>query len=674
MALAIIQQSEPANGKLAFRLQMGDHRFYRLFVGGPEVVSEAGIPRMEQVARRSQVIGPVPKHPAGLLEIAVPRDWFDRKHRHLQLATYRTAEEEGPAWSEIIPVSGFQDESGDELLPISGMMSVGFRSDGHLPQAQSAAFSYKEVTLSKASTFLEVLQGMLPGLLGGAQAAMAGVAKKNPAAAPVMDNLAQLLGNPQIMQMLQALLGAAKPGVSGQQSLAYHGSSRAMMIPIPPQLIDALLKAVPALAPVLQSAVQGLTNPEFIDAIGRNSPVTKILDSGTEILKDVLGLNINLTPAVEDMTKFGSDMNGLLTAMLNRPTLIVEGGQAAAKSLSVPRWPVRALSLANAKPAELKAAGIAFLPVPQVLLAFGYESGGEGRADLASLHFALGHEIKVPLTLNTPKPIAKALLSLSLRRLDGQVMARQRHTLSNLQSGPLSITPCFSTADLGGLEPGQEYTLSARLLWPGKNQQRLGTAASRLVSFLPALAYDRVLETQGALLPLNDLDRYRAAWHKVWGAALTPDFRDINLDCKYFVTLRRGIHPSARLETLTQFEEGRGGKQMGLLKSGMAWGLDSLNALLPLLGNTKPLSIEELRALDTPQFAHRFTHVARIKVDFWGLEEESVALWAYPEVRMTSIALKSIAQVNALGQITAMQERVVVLPIPEKIHFIGAKI
>lgn len=668
MALAILQQSESGNGKLSFQLGLGDNRYYRLLVGGPETVNEQGIARMERVARQTQVLGPTPDHPSGQIEVAVPRQWFDRKNRHLQLVSYRTPNEQGPAWSEIVSVFGFQDDSGDSLLPATRVqgMSLGRSAPLALPAAQAAAFSYKEVTLSRANSFLDVLKGLLPSLLGGAQKAVGEVANKNPNAAPVMSGLQQLLGSPQIMDILQAILGAAKPGLTTQQSLPTYRQSQAMTIPIP--IIDALLKAVPALAPVLQSAVQGLTNPQFIDAIGRNSPVTKILDGSKEILKDVLGLNIDLNTNVEDMTKFGSDINSLVAHMLNRPSAFAE-----TKSLALPAR-ARSFSLSAVKPDEMKQAGIAFLPVPQVLLGFGYAAGDEGRADLASLHFAFGQAIQVPLRLNTPKPIAKALLSLSIRRLDGVVMARQRHTLSGLSNGDLPLLPSFSAAELAELEPGQEYTLSARLLWPGKKGQRLGTAASRLVSFLPALSYDRVVEAQGVLIPLNDLDRHRAAWHKVWGAGLTREFRDIVLDCKYYLTLRRGLQPSARLETLTKFEESRSGKQQGLLKSGMEWGLEALNALIPLLGKGNPLSAEELKALDTPQFAHRFTQVARLKVDFWGLDGESVALWTYPEVRMTEIVLKAIASVNAHGQVTAMQERSISLPIPEKIHFIGAKL
>lgn len=672
MALAILKQSESGGGKLAFQLGLGGNRYYRLLVGGPETVNEQGMARMERVARQTQVIGPTPAHPSGQLEIAVPRRWFDRKNRHLQLVSYSNAKEHGAAWSDLVPVVGFQDDSGDELvsMDVQSMSVDGYAvrstQELRLPAAQSSAFAYKEVTLSKATSFLDFLKGLLPGILSGAKDAVDKTVEKNPNASPVMTGLQQLLGSPQILEILQSILGAAKPGVAAAKSMSYYPSSRAMTIPIP--IIDALLKAVPALAPVLQSAVQGVTNPQFIDAIGRNSPVTKILDSSTGIIRDALGLNLDLNTNVEDMSKFGTDINALVAHMLNTPSAF-----AGSKSLSLPGR-ARAFSVASVPAADLKKAGFSFLPVPQVLLSFGYEAGDEGRADLASLHFALGQPMQVPLHLNTPKPIAKALLVLRVIRLDGVVMAEQRHKLSNLQAGALPILPRLEAGALAGLEPGQEYTLSVRLMWPGKNQQRLGTAVSRLVSFLPHLSYDRVLEADEPLIPLNDLDRHRAAWHKVWGAGLTERFRDIDLDCKYFVTLRRGIQPSARLETLSEFQEGDGDKQGGRLKSGMEWGLEALNALLPMLDKGAPLSQEELRALDTPQFAHRFTQVARIKVDFWGLPGESVALWVYPEVRMTRIALKAIAAVNAHGQVTAMRAQTVSLPIPEKIHFIGAKL
>lgn len=665
MALAILQQSAPVGDKLGFRLQMGGNRYYRLHVGGVETVSDQGVRRMERVARSTQILGPSDGHPGGLLDVVVPRNWFDRKNRHVQLQTFRTADGKGAAWSDLVAVVGFQDDSGDELLPAprAFAQSLSHSSQAMMPQSYAAAFTYQELSLSRANSLVEVLKGLLPSLLGQAQKALGNVKAQNPQASPVVGAAEKLLGQPQLLELITQLLGSALPLKSGQQSVVGERYSGAMAIPIP--IIDALLKAVPALAPVLQSAVQGLTNPQFVDAIGRNSPVTKILDSSTDIIKNVLGLNVDVNTNVEDMTKFGSDMTALLGAMLNRPSVLSQASSV------VPR---RVVSLSTASQAELNAAGIAFLPAPQVTLSMEFETGDEGRADLASVYFQVGREVRVPLRLATPKPISRAVLVARISRIGGQEVVKKRYVLENLTNGVLPVEVGFSVSELAGVVADDEHTLSLRLLWEGKKGRRLGTAVARVVAFVRPLTYDRVVEGGGTPIPLNDLKRHRAVWHKVWGAGLTKEFRDIEFDCKYFVTLRRGMQASHRLETLSQFEAERSGKQVGKLKSGMEWGLEALNALIPMVSGGAELSREELMALDTPQFAHRFTQVGRLKGDFWGLEGESVALWVYPEVQMTMVVLKEVAVVNDGGQVIRMAERNIEVPLPVSIHFIGAKI
>lgn len=670
MALAIVQQAEPRGNALVVSLETGSNRYFQVWVGSKERVVEEGISRMESPVKRTPILGPLPDSALGRVQLPIPRRWFDRKNRYLQVATYSSPKGAGPAWSSILPITGFTDDSGDSLLPIH-LPTVQSMS---LPSTQNAPFRYKEMPLSRQMNFMEILKGILPGLLGAAGDAMQKSADKNPKMKEVTTKAADLVKSDQVAGLLEALLAALIPPKKEVKekaaSLSWQGHSQQMMIPIP--IIDALLKAVPALAPVLQSAVQGLTDPKFIDAIGRNSPVNKILDSSTDIIKDVLGANVDVNTNVEDMTQFGSDINTMLAAMLKQNEIKPE---SKAQSLSLFPKTMKSITLSTATNDQLKASGIDFLPVPQVMLSLGLQTNGTHLADLASVYFASGRDIRMPLNVATPKPIAKAWLFAGIRSANGKKwILRKKYKVEQVSNGPLAIIPTFTAQELAGLAPNMEYTLSFRMVWPNKRGQRVGTAVSRVVKFVAPLAYDRVVEGGGQPIPLNDIAKFRDYWHKVWGVQMTQDFRDIALDCKYYVTMSTGTGPNHRLETLTQFEADRTGKHQGKLKSGMEWGLESLSALIPLVSDKPALSSAEKAALSDAGFAHRFTQVARMKVEYWGLEGESVALWTYPEVKMHDVILKTPLVVDDNGMVAEMGEKIVQVPIPSQVHFIGAKI
>jgi len=430
-----------------------------------------------------------------------------------------------------------------------------------------------------------------------------------------------------------------------------------MAIPIP--FIDAIVKAVPALAPVLQSAVQGLTDPKFIDAIGRNSPVTKVLDSGHELAKGLLGLDVDISTEVEDMTNFGNDTNALLNNMLKL---------SASKSITT----IPALKRATNQ--QLREAKIDFIPRPEVLLNFEEAESGAKVADLASLYFDWGRDVRIPLSLQSPKPINKAILKVCIKTLNGsEILLKKKWRLKDGVAERLDDTLHLSRGELTVLKPNEEYSMDIRLIWPNRSGQRLGTSLHRVVKFVKGYLYDRGGDPVGENVPLNDLKKYRAFWHKAWGAGLEENFRDIDLDAKYYVTLNKGMGANSRMESLTRFEAGGGNSQKGRLKSGMGYGLEALNELLPAISEQVSLSQEELQALDNSGFAHRFTQVGRHKLNFWGLEGESVALWVYPELQMHQVYLQKAAEVNDNGLVTAMESHSLQFPLPVSVHFIGTQ-
>ncbi|HAA16751.1 MAG TPA: hypothetical protein DCE41_35590, partial [Cytophagales bacterium] len=132
------------------------------------------------------------------------------------------------------------------------------------------------------------------------------------------------------------------------------------------------------------------------------------------------------------------------------------------------------------------------------------------------------------------------------------VIPEKRVGLRNVQAGKLDRVPRLTRQQLAGLEPMQEYILSVQLIWPNKHGQHLGTSLQQVVCFVEDLAFDRLEKPDAPAIPLNNVEKHRAYWHKVWSATLTEKMRDVALDAKYYYRLADRNPTNQRLETAVQ--------------------------------------------------------------------------------------------------------------------------
>jgi hypothetical protein len=58
-------------------------------------------------------------------------------------------------------------------------------------------------------------------------------------------------------------------------------------------------------------------------------------------------------------------------------------------------------------------------------------------------------------------------------------------------------------------------------------------------------------------------------------------------------------------------------------------------------------------------------------VEFNGRKGDTVALWAYPEMKLQRVLLKQVRQTNANGQVLALAEQEVYFPIPAIVTLLG---
>jgi hypothetical protein len=179
------------------------------------------------------------------------------------------------------------------------------------------------------------------------------------------------------------------------------------------------------------------------------------------------------------------------------------------------------------------------------------------------------------------------------------------------------------------------------------------------------------VEGTSETIALNDVDRHRPYWHKVWQGDFTDDLRRMSFECKYYYTLEHDRTENARMETVTQVLENDMSGRKSRLKSGLIVSPYGLNELMGKLGKHPQLSEAELAALVSSEFKSRFSHAARTEVKFSGKPRQTAALWVYPELKLQQVFLKQVDRMNENGHVRSLKEHPVYFPLPSIAHFIG---
>jgi len=285
-------------------------------------------------------------------------------------------------------------------------------------------------------------------------------------------------------------------------------------------------------------------------------------------------------------------------------------------------------------------------------------------------------DITFPIKIETPKPIKKARLQLLVKHPKTlKVLIEQNYPITDITSGALSVVPKLGKERLKTLAVNEEYLICITLVWQGRSKETgnriwLGTSTLQLISLVGEYLFDRV-EGTGEKVALNDVERFRPYWHKVWQGSFTDDLRRMTFECKYYYTLENNRSENARMETLTQvLEEDLAGRK-SRMKSGLIVNPYGLNELLAQVSKYPRLSEAELSALVGSEFKGRFHHAARTQVKFKGRPRETVALWIYPEFKLQQVMLKRVERSNGNGHVLELKEHPVYFPMPAVAHFIG---
>jgi hypothetical protein len=667
MALAILRLSRvPGSpGTVAFTADLGSNRCYQVVVGDDAVDKSRGFPVLEAPIYTSPIAGPLPESAMGRTSIEVPVARFDRDHRTVQLWSFRTRERDAPAVSDIVRVPVASRASApDDLPPIAFSMRHDMQPYSHqsqytatAPWTGASALAFREARpISQAmflGSLLPILKDIVPKVLpmiGNLFGGGGGGGKANGTAPPVLQNLMK----PETIQLITKFLeqlqapvttppGGTPPTPTPQQSsLAFSadGYSHAAIAP-------ALLAALPALAPLLEKVL----TPETIKAVLDHADPTKVIGAVTDSVKEIGKLGLDFDKQSNEHLRALNPMgvHGAVDDLLK--------GMGFAASAS------KGVTVEKGEPAyrRVESVELGFAGASPVMI--------HGRSRVC---YRLGSEVAFALTVKTPRPIAEARLSLLLKDPSTRkILVRKSFPIAQAVNGPIATRIALAKEDTERLKAGEEYLVCAYLLWKNGKGKVIGTSRTQMITLIEEYLFDRIEE--GPVVPLNDVAKYRAFWHKVWQGSFTKELFKVDFDGKYYYTLDPERQANTPIATSTTFDKDDERVKHGRLKSGMSTTLGVLNALVPHISDATPLNEAQLTALRSSDFVGRVNSAARFSAVLSGKPGTNGAIWVYPEVKLHEVVLYKAASADADSHVRELTEQRVRFPLPVTIHVIGAR-
>ncbi|MFG6107475.1 hypothetical protein U2F10_34920 [Leptothoe sp. EHU-05/26/07-4] len=737
MALAILRWQDTDDNYAHFDIDIGiTNRYYRYHIGDGDIYRVNGLKQLEGPNVVSPLMGPLPPESLGRKTLAIPKEQFGRNHRHIQLFSFRSAQQEGLALSEIVelPIIGLPREhhSSQGGVHPNPRSSVSLSLEVPMPSQPIAqppvevvAFAYKETPPLDMALAMGGFSSFISKLIPAAKKVATAVVT-NPQAQTALKQAGTFLQNPQNQQLLMnagtALL--SPKGEQGQQALNNQALMQLLMnflaqsgMVAGASATGAKLAATQPVMAVAAGRSHGSTNgfstaasasgysqtlflPALAALLGEGGAAAGAAGGASSLLGSAGGaanlsglmtslmplLQQVLTPETVQMMLQNISPTKLLGAVTDSVTQVAKVSMEDKKQdqqhieklienvddTAMEKWAYSS-AMVNAltwSPQEIDYRRVArvrldFMQVTPLML--------HGRTRVL---YHQGHDIAFPLKLDTPRPIARGILQILVKNPETlEVLIEKTYRVEDLTHGPLTVVPTLSQEQLAMLEPNEDYLVMAVLAWGGRSQRtmgkkRMGTSMTQMITLVRDYCFDRI-EGQGETVALNDVDRYRSYWHKVWQGQLSKQRRQLTLDCKYYYSLERDRTTLARMETLTRIEQTSHSHQEGKLKAGMMLNPERLNELLGQISHHAPLNDEQLNALFNRDNIDLFNALARSSVKFRGRRGSTVALWVYPEFKLQRILLKRVSDIDENGHVTELSEAPVYFPMPTKAHFIG---
>jgi hypothetical protein len=697
MALAILELVGLDDAAACFRVDTGTNQWFSIRFGRRSSTREGFSQLADVVAetplRRNEKSGLLDSS----LSVRTPLPRMDGERSYAQLSSFRTQDRRGPALSRVVQVAGPPEASAvpdyEFALPRSAAMpEVAHTGRFQRPRAVVCRSHAEQLTAPSLGDLLaEVIRVAGPIVAGLLQ--QPGAAAPPAGSQPVSDaSAAGAPAPPQLLGLLGALLRQI-PGLgslaSGQSLLVQppgsrFGEGRELSRPFVFGIDDALIGAaigqlvqiLPQLANAAgQKRVQMQANQnklvsDIVSDVNRRLMLEQLLDA-QRAMAGAGGSAPDLSALAALLEQAGVQQSaaGTAAAPVMSPLAAASSAPASGQSLSLS--PGSAAPSARAVAAFVTAPALPWNGRDYVLLA---------RSRQVSLDVKLVVGEPVPTT-----PLPKAIIRVIVKQArDQRVVAEKVVKRRNLAAG-VTVKVVFAPEDLQSVPSGERLSLLAEIRWrtaSGRELQAHGASEAVLV--------DRffVKERGSAAGPereLTDMERYRAFWNKLWESPTldAPAGEDRKLLWALDATLKYsllvvGDEPSnGVMETrvLAGEEDASGvtARTQGRMKGGMELSVDELNKLASLWDGEQPLDEARLAALRRPEVctAGGGEIVQRIRLQ--GKAAERGLVWLVPVLSPVEFTLGAVQTVDEAGQVIAVSEEKVRLPLPVAVRVLGVK-
>ena len=221
------------------------------------------------------------------------------------------------------------------------------------------------------------------------------------------------------------------------------------------------------------------------------------------------------------------------------------------------------------------------------------------------------------------------------------------------------------------LIPGKEYLIGVNLEWPGK-KGLMGSVTNQLIRVVGDAFFDS-LDTGGAPIRLDDVERDRDWWHRVWADDVDERNRRTSARLDYEFRLLPQAPANRRTRTAVDLSQVTDRRAEGTLQAGMGVALSELSRLADRLTGTA-FEQTTMQALADEGFAAAFDRKATCTISMHGRRGTRHAVWVWPEVKLHTAFLKTPGEVSPqTGQVLSFDTTAVQVPVPGLAHVLTTR-
>jgi hypothetical protein len=666
MALAILRLRGEQDGFQEFDVEVGTNRYYSWSIGSAITLRD-GIQILVRSVGDSQLIGPLPLSSRGRTLLRIPSEKFTHQDHQIQLLSFLDEDLRNPTVSDIEEVpwpwtprnrksEKLREHESMSAITLStqpvplneGIHVKPFSVGGRLPGSpQLSQAQFLQSLGGFISQLLPIIQQAVPVVTQLVSPPASSTRRSGTSVAPTNQDISQLLS--ALLEEVQALASVpAKTSASANQAIEPVGGS-----PAPQQAISAassrysyaavapLLAALPALAPLLQSVL----TPQTVQSLISAADPSRLLQSTFAGLLDVARIGQQATDQLNAHLRAlnpGTGDEMLIPLLASMSTEASTGDITPAHRISH----VVRLEVPDLAPVELQG-------YPQVA-------------------FRWGEDITIPVHVSTPRSIPRPRLEVRVRDAITHVCkARRVLRFSQLDQGRLPEPVTLPAAVTHRLGPGREYLISLRLLWPGR-KGLVGTTIAQLVRLVGTAVFDSV-DTGGAPIRLDNVERDRDWWHLVWSETFEAENKRILARLDYDYRLLNGNRGNLRQDSQIKLAPVTQRRVEGNLQTGLDVSLSSLSRLAESIGGSS-FDEDTMQALADPAFREVFERTATCQLSLQGRRYARTAIWVWPEVKLHNVYLRVPGGVSSTtGQVLSFETRPVQVPIPGLVHVLTTR-